>query len=248
MVAGERPAVLVVPRAFGEAYPQAEMRALLAHELAHIVRRDYSRNVLQLLAMSLLWWHPGAWLIYARIRHERECASDEHALRHTCSATSLARALFRLAEAPIAVEAVAVTAGSSGLADRISRIAEPDECRGRSRIPHFLAASFAVLAVVIMGSSFAASKSDSLTCAYASSAAGPNTVFTIHAHDPAGSFVVKMVRGRVLAIELGQEPVPSDRLVQSGRMVMVMGAAGREVLRFEVDPRGGLRWMPRRAS
>jgi hypothetical protein len=32
-----------------------------------------------------------------------------------------------------------------------------------------------------------------------------------------------------------------------GDTVSVLGEAGQELLRVEVDPRGGLRWRPRRA-
>jgi beta-lactamase regulating signal transducer with metallopeptidase domain len=248
LVAGGRSAILVVPRTLGETHPRAEMRALLAHELAHILRRDYSRNLLHLFATSLLWWHPGAWLIYARIRHERECATDEHAVRLTGSAASLAHGLYRLAGASITTEAIAVAAGSSGLADRISRIAEPRHSRNWSTISPFLAGAFLALAAIILPANSTASHSGTLTRAFAASPAGPPAVFTIHAHDPAGPFVVKMVRGRVLAIELGEELIPSNQVVQRGATVTVMGAAGQELLRLEVDPRGGLRWTARRAS
>jgi beta-lactamase regulating signal transducer with metallopeptidase domain len=247
-VGGQRSVVIVVPRAFGETHPRSEMRALLAHELAHIIRRDFSRNLLQLFAMSLLWWHPCAWLIYARVRHERECASDEHAIRLTGSAAALAHALLRLAGASMTREAVAIAAGSSGLADRISRIAEPQQSRGGGIIPLFLAGALAALAAIIIGASSTASQAGALTHAFATSAAGPSAVFTIHAHDPAGSFLVKMVRGRVVAIKLGQQPVPSNQVVQRGDTVTVVGASGQELLRLEVDPRGGLRWTPRRRS
>jgi beta-lactamase regulating signal transducer with metallopeptidase domain len=248
MVAGRRPAFLVVPRAFGETHPPNEMRSLLAHELAHILRRDYTRNALQLFAASLLWWHPGAWLIYGRIRHERECASDEHAVRLTGSATSLAKALFRLADASAATDSVAIAADSSGLFDRMLRIAEPRRPPARETISPFLAGAFVALTIGIVTVSATASRGEALTRAYAASPAGPPTVITIRAEDPAGTFLVKMVRGRVVAIELGQKPIPSDRVLQRGDTVRVVGQAGQELLRLEIDPRGGLRWRPRRAS
>jgi beta-lactamase regulating signal transducer with metallopeptidase domain len=248
MVAGRRPAFLVVPRAFGETHPPAEMRALLAHELAHILRRDYSRNILQLFAVCLLWWHPGAWLMYARIRHERECASDEHAVRLTGSAASLGNALFRLADASIATESAGIAANSSGLLDRILRISEPQHRPVGDRTPPWLACTFVVLAIMIVTASSAASHAEALTRGYAASTFGPSTMFTIRAQDPAGTFLVKMVRGQVVAVELEQKPVPFDQVLQRGDTVRVVGHAGQELLRLEVDPRGGLHWLPRRGS
>jgi beta-lactamase regulating signal transducer with metallopeptidase domain len=247
MVAGCRPAFLVLPRAFGETHPPNEMRALLAHELAHILRRDYSRNALQLFVASLLWWHPGVWFIFGRIRHERECASDEQAVRLTGSATSLAKALFRLADASVATESVAIAADSSGLFDRMLRMSEPQRPPAQETISPFLAGAFVALTIGVVTVSATASRGEALTRAYAASPAGPPTVITIRAEDPAGTFLVKMVRGRVVAIEMGQKPIPSDRVVQRGDTVKVVGQAGQELLRLEIDPRGGLRWRPRRA-
>lgn len=248
MVAGRHPAFLVAPRAFAETHPPAEMRALLAHELAHILRGDYSRNIFQLFAVSVLWWHPGAWFMYARIRHERECASDEHAVRLIGSAAPLGNALFRLADASVATESAGIAANSSGLLDRILRISEPQRRPIRDKFPLLLAGAFVALTIMIVTASSAASHADVLTRGYAASTFGPPTVFTIRAQDPAGTFLVKMVRGRVVAIELGQKPVPSDQVVQRGDTVRVVGYAGQELLRLEVDPRGGVRWAPRRAS
>jgi beta-lactamase regulating signal transducer with metallopeptidase domain len=245
MVAGWRSSVLVVPRAFAEEHSPVEMRALLAHELAHISRRDYRTNILQLFAASLLWWHPGTWLIRAAIRHERECAADERAVRTVGSAAALAKGLCRLAEVSSRTRTLALAAHSHGLADRIARMADPPE-HGARRVASCAAAALAALAIVACAISAKASRSEWLTRAYAASAFAPATVFTIHAHDPGGPFTVRLVRGRAVAVELGREPVPSTRLRQRGDDVTILGDGGRELLRVQVDPRGGLRWEPRR--
>ena len=145
-------------------------------------------------------------------------------------------------------ENMVIAAAASGLADRIARLAEMRGSCDRRNIYYGSAVAFAGLAAIIAGVSLTAAKSESLTRAYAASAIGPDTVFTIRAHDPAGNFLVKMVRGRVVAIELEQEPVPVDRVLQSGDTVTVKGVTGGELLRIEVDPRGGLRWTARHPS
>jgi hypothetical protein len=71
---------------------------------------------------------------------------------------------------------------------------------------------------------------------------------TIHAHDPAGSFQVKMRHGQVLAISLGDEQVPPRQVVQQGAVVRVLTGSGQELLSLTVDPRGGIRWEPRPAG
>jgi len=200
-----------------------------------------------LAALSLLWWHPAAWMIYARIRRERECSSDEMAVRLTGSAAPLARALYRLADWSATTDPVLIGARSSGLTDRIARLTAPkQQVRGRA-LPLVGGATIALIAAAVAGSS-AGSRREALTRAYAASAVAPPTIFTFHAHDPAGTFLVRMVRGRVTSIDLGPDPVPPGRIVQSGDTVQVLGEGGRELLRIEVDPRGALRWNARRAS
>ncbi|SPE32834.1 membrane hypothetical protein [Candidatus Sulfopaludibacter sp. SbA3] len=248
MVAGWRTSAVVLPREFERMHPPAEARALLAHELAHVLRRDYAGNLLQLMAASLLWWHPGVWLIYRRMRHERECASDEQAVRITGSAAGLANGLFRLAAASVPSDAALVAAHSSGLADRISRMAEPPARWGGRFAPWLLLGAAVPLAAIAIAAGAAAPRVETLTRAYAASSLGPPIVFTIQAHDPAGTFLVRMFRGRVVDIVLGQEPVPPTHVMQHGDTVTVMGRTGQELLRLEIDPRGGFRWTPRRAS
>jgi beta-lactamase regulating signal transducer with metallopeptidase domain len=47
---------------------------LLAHELAHFLRRDHWVRVLELVATALYWWHPAVWLARAGIEvAEEEC-------------------------------------------------------------------------------------------------------------------------------------------------------------------------------
>jgi beta-lactamase regulating signal transducer with metallopeptidase domain len=247
MVAGSRPAFLLAPHSLCDHHPPEEVRALVAHELAHVQRGDYSANLLHLAAVLLVWWHPAAWLIYTHIRHERECSTDERAIQLTDSALPLAHALLRLA-GDLAASPAVLAAHSGGLADRLARLVGPANGVRRDTAPSFLPAAFAALACLIAAVSSSVSHHDGLTRAYAASFAGPAMPITIHAHDPAGTFEVRMVRGRVTAIDLGDLRVPSGQVVQTGDTVRVVGRSGEELLRLQVDPRGGLRWQARRAS
>jgi len=245
LVAGWRSSVIVVPSGFAEIHSEPEVRALLAHELAHVVRRDYFRNVFHLLLAAVLWWHPGVWLICARIRHERECSCDELAVEITRSSAGLAKGLFRLASFPVYGDAVLVGASSQGLLNRISRIAELQKRASNRVVPWVAACSIAMFVGAVSVASAAAAHVDPLTRAFAVSRFGPQTVFTIHAQDPAGTFLVRMLRGRVVGVIVGGEAIPAGRVSQQGDTVTVTSRAGQEVLRLEVDPRGGFRWTPR---
>jgi beta-lactamase regulating signal transducer with metallopeptidase domain len=47
---------------------------LLAHELAHFLRRDHWVRVLEFVGTGLYWWHPAVWLARTRIEEaEEEC-------------------------------------------------------------------------------------------------------------------------------------------------------------------------------
>jgi len=52
----------------------------LAHELAHILRKDYILNVMINVITSFFYFHPGIWWIHSFLEQEREKATDELAL------------------------------------------------------------------------------------------------------------------------------------------------------------------------
>src|SRR6185437_4390728 len=64
-----RPVVLV-PAALLTGMPPPLLEALLAHELAHIARRDYLVNLVQSCIEALLFFHPVVWWLSARLRAE----------------------------------------------------------------------------------------------------------------------------------------------------------------------------------
>jgi beta-lactamase regulating signal transducer with metallopeptidase domain len=90
-----RPMVLV-PASLLARMPVDMLEALLAHELAHIRRRDFLANLLQRAAEALLFHHPVAWWLSQRIRHEREQAADMLAASVIGEPRRLALALYEL--------------------------------------------------------------------------------------------------------------------------------------------------------
>ncbi len=84
-VVGVRKQRLILARKIEHRLPPEELRAILAHELAHLKRSDYRSNLLQTVLALLLWPHPAAWMIRAQLRHEREACCDEAAVRLTVS-------------------------------------------------------------------------------------------------------------------------------------------------------------------
>lgn len=75
---------------------EEEVEAILAHELAHIIRRDFSLNIFFTLVEILFYYHPGVWLMAATIRSERENCCDDLALFLCKKPLAYARALYKL--------------------------------------------------------------------------------------------------------------------------------------------------------
>ena len=73
-----------------------EVEAILAHELAHITRRDWLFNLLQALIEAVFYFHPAIWWISATIRAERENCCDDAAVALTGNRLAYAKTLVRL--------------------------------------------------------------------------------------------------------------------------------------------------------
>jgi beta-lactamase regulating signal transducer with metallopeptidase domain len=74
-----RPVILIDP---DTARDPDGAEAVVAHELAHIVRGDWAVLILSRLAVAFFWFNPLMWLLERRIRGEAEEAADARALEH----------------------------------------------------------------------------------------------------------------------------------------------------------------------
>jgi len=116
-----RPSILL-PAHVTDGLSDRQLRAILAHELAHVRRRDYLANVIQIAAESLLFHHPAARWVSRRVRTEREYCCDDVAVGVGSDPADYARALAELDDAREDCR-LAVAAASGTLLDRIQRIA-----------------------------------------------------------------------------------------------------------------------------
>jgi TonB family protein len=121
-----RPMIVVPAAALGGLAP-AHVEALLAHELAHVQRRDYLVNLLQSAVETLLFYHPGVWWVSRRVRIEREHCCDDLAVT-VCDRVEYVHALTNLA-ARTAHARLALAATDGSLVGRVRRLlsGDPDE-------------------------------------------------------------------------------------------------------------------------
>jgi len=116
---------VVLPASLLSGIPTAHVRALLAHELAHIRRYDYLVNFLQLLAEAAFYFNPALWWISRQIRIEREACCDALAARHAGSAIDYAVALVAVARQVGTAPTLALAADGgdpAGVPERARRI------------------------------------------------------------------------------------------------------------------------------
>jgi beta-lactamase regulating signal transducer with metallopeptidase domain/predicted Zn-dependent protease len=88
--------------------------ALIAHELAHIARKDHWVARLIALAEVLLWWHPLFWLVRRRVHDYSELSCDAWALwaypaDRRAYAEALIEAQERTVTAPLALQGLCAT-------------------------------------------------------------------------------------------------------------------------------------------
>ena len=149
MVFGLRTPTILLPDTTASVLNTAQVRAILAHELAHVSRKDYLANLVQIGLESLLWFHPAARRVGRRIRTEREYCCDDLAVRIGTRPADYARALATLDDARDGGRLV-VAAASGTLLDRVQRIVgepRPVLTPGRGLLMLVLALSIAAVVV-----------------------------------------------------------------------------------------------------
>jgi beta-lactamase regulating signal transducer with metallopeptidase domain len=115
--------------------------AAIAHERAHVRRRDFAVNAFLRLVALPLWFHPAAMLLRREIAELRELACDEEAAGQS-SPRAYAAALVRIASMT-ARRDFALGMSSTSIERRVSLLREPPP---QSRI----ASIAAIVAIVIL--------------------------------------------------------------------------------------------------
>ncbi len=101
------------------------LEVLLAHELAHLKRRDYLANLVQGAIEALLFYHPAVWWISKQVRVEREQIADDLAAAATGEPRRLAVALQELDRFQVSRLRLAQAAHGGHLLSRIQRLVRP---------------------------------------------------------------------------------------------------------------------------
>jgi beta-lactamase regulating signal transducer with metallopeptidase domain len=92
-----KPLILFPVGIINQLTPQ-EVEAILTHELAHIVRRDYLSNLVQTFIETLFYYHPVTWWISNMVRIERENRADDLAISWCGDHLGYAKALLTVQE------------------------------------------------------------------------------------------------------------------------------------------------------
>jgi len=134
----------------------ADLRAALAHELAHVARGDFLTGLLARLCVALHFYHPLVRWLAARLRLHQELAADADAAAVVGGRGIYLRALARLAlrqdDAAPAWPARAMLDGTETLSRRIAMLQVKDDGRdtGTGRLGRLAAVGLLAAAVVAL--------------------------------------------------------------------------------------------------
>lgn len=111
-----RPLVVMPRQLIDELGPQ-QLRSIVAHELAHYLRRDHWANVFAFVVKVLLWWNPVVWWANRELRAAQELCCDAIAIDRCKAnrrgyATTLLKALDLIQAEPWASRELALELGS----------------------------------------------------------------------------------------------------------------------------------------
>jgi len=147
-----RPVVLLPVRAL-TGLTEDQIKAVIAHELAHIRRLDCFVNLFQIATETLLFYHPAVWWVSQRVRAERENCCDDEAIAICGDAVNYARALTLMEEWRTA-PALMMAANRSPLAERVVRLLGWDEAAGRIGVAGLTGSFLCLLGALLAGNAF----------------------------------------------------------------------------------------------
>lgn len=94
---GVRRGIVLLPPHLLDNAALGDVDAVLAHELAHIVRHDFQKNLLYSLLSLPIAWHPLTWRARTHVAETRELICDDVAATAVAGRRQYAQSLLRLA-------------------------------------------------------------------------------------------------------------------------------------------------------
>ncbi len=142
--------VLFWPAGISLRLSDAQLEAILVHEMAHVRRRDNLTAAIHMLVEAVFWFHPVVWWIGARLLEERETACDDEVLRLQSEPEAYAEGILKVCEYCLDAPLLCVS-GVSGadLKKRIQAIMAGGAARDLGWPRRLLLASAAAAAIAV---------------------------------------------------------------------------------------------------
>jgi len=156
-----QPEICLPPRALA-GLTEEQQQGLLAHELAHLVRRDPLWLAVSHLMTAALFFQPLNWVARRRLREISEMLSDEQAVVFTGSPLSLAGCLAEVAGWSVGLRPLPLPGMAdrpSNLARRIRRLLDDSRTPEHPARRLWLGAAMVVLLVTVVAAAPAVSSS-----------------------------------------------------------------------------------------
>lgn len=129
-------------------WPPEKCRAILAHEYAHVRRRDTLTTAVSGLVCCLFWAQPLVWLAHRRLRLAAEQSCDDEVVAAGMAPAAYAEVLLEVVRGHRHGTALAM-ASPTGLPARIRSLLDPDLRRTPMNARRFSASATLALAVIL---------------------------------------------------------------------------------------------------
>jgi TonB family protein len=146
---GLRSPVVLLPAPFGALGAEAQ-RAVVAHELIHVARRDWAWIVLEAHVRALFWFHPAMWWLLDQVHLSREQVVDRLVVQRTGSRKTYMQALMAFADAGGAASPAIAFLGRRHLKSRLQQLSREGHMSSLRRV-----CTAAALAVALAGATTA---------------------------------------------------------------------------------------------
>jgi len=106
--------VLIWPEGISMHLEDAQLEAILTHEIQHVRRHDNFAAAIHMVVEAIFWFHPLVWWLGTRLVEERERACDEHVLELGGSRQVYAEGILKVCEFCLASPLACMSAVAGG--------------------------------------------------------------------------------------------------------------------------------------